>query len=58
MDKNNVVFKDIPLGKPLERGFEHVIEIVEGAKLVIITPYHHPKRHKKKLKKQSRNYLG
>lgn len=44
LDKHSLVFGDIPRGRSLDRGFEHVIEL-EGAKLVITTPYRPPQRH-------------
>jgi hypothetical protein len=44
LDKHHKVFGPIPLGVPLDRGFEHIIELEEGAKPVITTPYRHPKK--------------
>jgi len=46
LDKHHKVFGPIPLGVPPDRGFEHIIELEEGAKLVITTPYKHPKKYK------------
>lgn len=40
LDKHSALFGDIPPGVPLDRGFEHVIELDDN-KLVVITPYHH-----------------
>jgi hypothetical protein len=39
LHKHKWVFEPIPLGKSPERGFEHIIELEEGAKPVITTPY-------------------
>ena len=41
--KYEKVFSEIPLGKPPDRGIEHIIELEEGAKPIMITPYQHPK---------------
>jgi hypothetical protein len=38
IDKHEKVFGRIPPGKPPDRGFEHIIELEEGAKPVITTP--------------------
>ena len=37
LDKYRIVFNDWPSGLPLDRGFEHVIKLEQGAKLVITT---------------------
>ena len=47
----------IPLGKPLDMGFEHIIELEEGAKLVITTPYSHPKKFKDEIEKAIKELL-
>ena len=49
--KHTKVFAEIPPGRPPDRGIEHVIELEEGAKPVIITPYRHPKRYKDEIEK-------
>jgi len=49
LHKHKRVFEPIPPGKPPDRGFEHIIELEEGAKPVIDTPYRHPKKHKDKI---------
>lgn len=46
LDKHNLVFNEIPPRRPPNRGFEHVIQLEEGSKLVITTPYRHSKRFK------------
>lgn len=45
-NKHSKVFNEIPLGLPLDRGFQHVIELEEGAKPIITAPYCHPRRYK------------
>jgi hypothetical protein len=52
------VFGPIPLGVPLDRGFEHIIELEEGAKPVITTPYRHPKKYKDKIEKAIKELLN
>jgi hypothetical protein len=44
--KHDQVFGEIPPGRPPNKGFEHTIELEEGAKPVITTPYRHPKKFK------------
>ena len=51
IDSHSKVFEPIPLGAPPDRGFEHIIEMEEGEKLVITTPYRHPKNHKEEIEK-------
>ena len=41
--KYEKVFSEIPLSRPPDRGIEHIIELEEGAKPIMITPYRHPK---------------
>ena len=52
------MFGDIPLGRPPDRGIEHVIELDKGAKPIMITPYRHPKRLKDKIEKIIKELLG
>jgi hypothetical protein len=47
----------IPPGVPPDRGFEHTIELEEGAKPVITTPYRHPKRFKDEIEKTIQELL-
>ena len=47
----------IPHGVPPDKGIEHVIELDEGAKLVMITPYRHPKKHKDKIERTIKELL-
>jgi hypothetical protein len=51
IDRNNKVFGPIPPGAPPDSGFEHIIELEEGAKPVITTPYRHPKKYKDEIEK-------
>jgi len=46
MGKHDKVFGQIPPEVLPDRGFEHNIELEEGAKPVIMAPYRHPKRFK------------
>ncbi len=41
--KYGKVFSEIPPSKPPDRGIEHIIELEEGVKPIMITPYRHPK---------------
>jgi hypothetical protein len=49
--KHHKVFSDIPPGIPLDRGFEHIIELEEGLQEVITNPYRHPKVYKDEIEK-------
>jgi hypothetical protein len=51
LDKHQKVFGPIPPGVPPDKGFEHIIELEAGAKLVITTPYRHPKKYKDEIEK-------
>jgi hypothetical protein len=51
------VFRLIPPGRPLYRGFEHKIELEAGATLVIIAPYRHPKRFKDEIEKSIKEFI-
>jgi hypothetical protein len=55
--KHERVFEQFPVGIPPDRGFEHVIELKEGSKLVITTPYRHPKRFKEEIEKAIKELL-
>ena len=41
--KYEKVFSKIPPGKPPDKGIEHIIQLEEGTKPIMITPYQHPK---------------
>ena len=51
LQKNEKVFRDLPTGRPPERGFEHIIELEEGTQEFITTAYRHPKRYKDEIEK-------
>jgi hypothetical protein len=57
LDKHHKVFGLIPLGMPLDRGFDHIIELEEGSKTVITTPYRHPKKYKDEIEKAIKELL-
>ena len=51
MDRYGRVFGDIPPGVPLDRGFEHGIELEDGAKPVMTMPYRHPRAYNDEIEK-------
>jgi hypothetical protein len=51
LGKHERVFEPLPVGRPPDRGFEHVIELEEGSKPMITTPYRHPKIFKDEIEK-------
>jgi hypothetical protein len=51
------VFGSIPRGRPPERGFEHTIELEEGATPVITMPYRHPKIFKDEIEKEIKELI-
>jgi hypothetical protein len=57
IDTHSKVFEPIPPGQPPDRGFEHIIELEEGAKPVITTPYRHPKKYKDEIEKAIKELL-
>jgi hypothetical protein len=57
LDKHHKVFGPIPPGVPLDRGFEHIIELEAGDKPVITTPYRHPKKYKDEIEKAIKEIL-
>ena len=58
LDKHSAVFGDIPPGWPPDRGFEHVIEMEEGSKPVITTPYRQPYHFKEEIEKTIKELLS
>jgi hypothetical protein len=56
IDSHSKVFESIPPRPPPDRGFEHIIEMEEGAKPVITT-YRHPKRYKDEIEKTIKELL-
>ena len=57
LQKHEKVFRDLPAGRPLDRGFEHIIELEEGTQAVITIPYQHPKRYKDEIEKMIKELL-
>jgi hypothetical protein len=57
IDRHSKVFEPIPPGAPPDRGFEHIIELEEGAKPVITTPYRHLKKYKDEIEKAIKELL-
>jgi hypothetical protein len=57
IEKHDKVFKPLPAGRPLDKGFEHVIELEKGAKPMITTPYIHPNKFKDKIEKAIQKLL-
>jgi hypothetical protein len=57
LGKHDRVFGPLLVGRPPDRGFEHVIELEEGAKLVITTPYTHSKKFKDEIEKPIKELL-
>lgn len=51
------MFSAIPLGRPPDRGIEHIIELEEGVKPIMITPYRHPKKMKGEIEKTIKDLL-
>jgi hypothetical protein len=58
LSRHQQVFGQIPPGRPPAKGFEHTIELEEGAKSVITTPYRHPRRFKDEIVKSIKELLG
>ena len=52
------VISEISLGKPPNRGIEHIIELEEGTKPLMITPYMHRKRLKDEIEKTIKELLA
>jgi len=55
LHRHKKVFEPIPPGQPPDRRFEHIIELEEGAKPVITTPYKYPKKHKNEIESAIKN---
>ena len=51
------MFEPLPIGRPLDIGFEHVIDLQEGSNPIITTPYRHPKRFKEEIEKTTKEIL-
>ena len=57
LGKNDKVFRPLPSWIPPDKGFEHVIELEEWAKLMITMPYKHPKKFKDEIEKALQELL-
>lgn len=57
LKKHKKVFSDIPPGLPPKRGFEHSIELEEGSKPMVTTPYCHPHKYKEEIEKTIKELL-
>jgi hypothetical protein len=57
LNKHDQFFGQIPPGRPPDRGFEKTIELEEGDKPVITTPYRHPKKFKDEIEKAIKELL-
>jgi hypothetical protein len=57
LSKRDHVFGQIPLGRSSNKGFEHTIELEEGGKPMITTPYRHPKKFKDEIEKSIKELL-
>jgi hypothetical protein len=51
------VFGPLPVERPPDRGFEHVIELEEESKPMSTTPYMHLKKFKDEIKKAIKDFL-
>jgi hypothetical protein len=57
LGKHEIVFKPFLARRPPNIGFDHVIDIEEGLKLVITTPYRNSKRFKDEIEKSIQELL-
>lgn len=57
LTKRSKVFENPPPSRPLEHGTEHIIELEEGTKPVMTTPYWYPKKHKDEIEKAIKELL-
>jgi hypothetical protein len=59
LGRHQQVFEDIPPWRPHDRGFEHTIELEEGAKPMITPPpNHHSRRFKDEIEKAIKELLA
>ena len=58
LQKHKVVFRDLPAGRPPDRGFEHIVELEKGTQAVITLLTDIPRGIKMRSRVQSRNYSG
>jgi len=57
MDKYPDIFGYMFKGLPPSRGFNHIIELDQGEKLFMITPYRYLKVYKDEIKKTIKEFL-
>ena len=57
LQKHEKVFKDILVGRPPNKKFEHIIELEEGTQAVFTTLYMHPKSYKDEILKTIKELL-
>ena len=55
--KHEKVFIDLLVVRPLDRGFEHIIELEGGTQAIITSTYRHPKRYKDEIEKTNKELL-
>jgi hypothetical protein len=55
--KHEVLLEPLPISRPPNKVFEHFIELEEGSKLMITTPYRHQKKFKDKIEKSIKELL-
>jgi hypothetical protein len=58
LGRHQQVFEAIPPGRPPDRGFEHTIELEQGAKPMITPCYRHPRRFKDEIDKAIKELLA
>jgi hypothetical protein len=58
LGQHQQVFGSIPRGRPADRGFEQSIELEEGGKPIITTPYRYPWRFKDEIEKAIKELLA
>jgi hypothetical protein len=58
LGRHQQVFGPLPPGRPLDKGFEHTIELEEGAIPTITRPYRHPQRFKDEIEKAIKEFLA
>lgn len=57
LDKHIVVFSNLPRGLPLDHGFDHIIEHMDGNS-VVMNPYRHPKWFKDEIERTIQELFG
>ena len=57
LHKHKRVFEDLPHGRPLDHGIEHMCELEVGTLPIKINPYKHPNRFKDEIEKAIKDLL-